>query len=512
MTEKRVIYAVSGLPEWVHLAKKMQTEHQWEPCYWITVPQTREIVEIFFPKVIHHCFYDANKGILPKPFDFDNILPLDRPIIMQYSHYEKNALHMMDRMDIHNSFPYKDRVRLYNKLLSYWLSIIVDLKPNLAFFHLSPHHPAEYILYAVCIENNIETIMFSNTSIPGNIYIKSKIHETPQYINNNYQFVLSNIHLINELSPENRKYLLNIKGDYDHAEPWYMKKQLLSENKPDKTKRDRIIHNISKLPFFLHLILSRKNKDMIVDSIYKKKEVKIESSFFSRQEMIDSNEKNSIYKSKLEEYYNTLCDEFDKNIEYIYVPLHYQPERTTSPDGDIYVNQLLMIKLLSSSIPENWIIYVKEHKSQYVRKLHGHQGRTMDDYDDLLALKNVKLIRTDCSPFELIDNSKAVATITGTAGWEAVIRGKPALVFGYAWYLPSEGVISISSRKDCINAINKINKGYNIDSNKVIAFLKSLEYSCHIGYLGPKEKDIFEISSEELINSFYNCINQYILN
>ena len=34
---------------------------------------------------------------------------------------------------------------------------------------------------------------------------------------------------------------------------------------------------------------------------------------------------------------------------------------------------------------------------------------------------------------KLIDKCKAVATITGTSGWEALIRGKPVLHFGYPW-------------------------------------------------------------------------------
>ena len=40
----------------------------------------------------------------------------------------------------------------------------------------------------------------------------------------------------------------------------------------------------------------------------------------------------------------------------------------------------------------------------------------------------------------LIKGSVAVATITGTAGWEALFHGKPVIAFGLAWYRWAQGV------------------------------------------------------------------------
>ena len=57
---------------------------------------------------------------------------------------------------------------------------------------------------------------------------------------------------------------------------------------------------------------------------------------------------------------------------------------------------------------------------------------------------------------ELIAKSRAVATITGTAGWEALQMGKPVICFGYAWYRSFPGVfrwdgLGIQTISDALN-------------------------------------------------------------
>ena len=57
-----------------------------------------------------------------------------------------------------------------------------------------------------------------------------------------------------------------------------------------------------------------------------------------------------------------------------------------------------------------------------------------------------------------MEKAKCVATITGTAGWEAITGGKNVVIFGKAWYKNFPGVYEFSD-KISINEIcdNKIN-------------------------------------------------------
>ena len=58
----------------------------------------------------------------------------------------------------------------------------------------------------------------------------------------------------------------------------------------------------------------------------------------------------------------------------------------------------------------------------------------------LFAIPAVRYLPIEVPTLELIAKSRAVATVTGTAGWEALQMGKPVLCFGFAWYRAFPGV------------------------------------------------------------------------
>lgn len=134
---------------------------------------------------------------------------------------------------------------------------------------------------------------------------------------------------------------------------------------------------------------------------------------------------------------------------YAYFPLHLQPEMTTSSLGGMYVDQMLAIERLARKMPSGSRVVVKENPKQ------NEYQRPASFYERLAAIPNVVLVPTKIDTFDLIKRSLFVATVTGTAGWEAVNLGKPALVFGKAWYERLPGVFKYKP---------------DIDLDKVIGF------------------------------------------
>lgn len=119
---------------------------------------------------------------------------------------------------------------------------------------------------------------------------------------------------------------------------------------------------------------------------------------------------------------------------FVYFPMHLQPEMTTATLGKEYNDQILAIERVRNLIPDDWYIYIKENP------LQAYTWRDKYFYARLKSLKNVRYIKGNTDTYELIRNCQFVATITGTAGFEAISGGKPVLVFGLAWYRCLPGV------------------------------------------------------------------------
>jgi hypothetical protein len=125
-----------------------------------------------------------------------------------------------------------------------------------------------------------------------------------------------------------------------------------------------------------------------------------------------------------------------------YFPLHLQPELTTSTFGGVFQDQLYAIELLSSALGEGWLILVKENPKQTYfqrRKLFFRRLRGMD---------NVRLVQSTYSTYKLMRRARFVATISGTACWEAIKGGKKCLIFGKAWFSRLPGVFTFTDSFD----------------------------------------------------------------
>lgn len=128
--------------------------------------------------------------------------------------------------------------------------------------------------------------------------------------------------------------------------------------------------------------------------------------------------------------------------KYVYFPLHLQPEMTTDTLGGCYRDQLLAVEQLARILPKDWLIYVKENPKQlfWMREKYF--------FKRLSCLPQVRYISRSVDTYQLMKHSQFVATISGTAGWEAISGGKPAVVFGQCWYKNFPGVFSFSDELD----------------------------------------------------------------
>ena len=126
------------------------------------------------------------------------------------------------------------------------------------------------------------------------------------------------------------------------------------------------------------------------------------------------------YYERILQYENL---EIDFNRKFVYFPLQYQPEMTTSTLGGDFSDQMLAIEHLLRILPDDTWIYVKENPKQ-TGAMRGPQF-----FDRLDRIPNLIVLPSYANTFELIDKSEFVATVTGTVGWEAICKGKKCTGF-----------------------------------------------------------------------------------
>lgn len=161
-------------------------------------------------------------------------------------------------------------------------------------------------------------------------------------------------------------------------------------------------------------------------------------------------------KFKLYQYFKTkISNRYTWGEKFVTFYLSYQPERTTLPEGDIFNQQLIAIRLLRSLLPKDISLVVKEHPSTYRNSLSLYT-RSKLFYSRIVALDNVYLCSLESDTFELLDDSLFISTISGSVAIEASARNKCTVYFGDVDYKGLAGSFSISSILDNTDLIYQI--------------------------------------------------------
>ncbi|WP_428024998.1 hypothetical protein [Arcobacter sp.] len=489
------VFYMSYQPYFVEMAKILYKEDDFQPVYWNIVNDIENNIKDVFENCILHNHYDAIKGIPPK--ELANILlePLCPKTLQKLSQCERIALRMMERNDTYaDNFAHRDRVLLYKYFVQYWVAIINKLKPKYIIFEEEPHQASEYVLYKVAKMMNVETIMFIRTTIDQRMYPVNEFETGSEIIKKKYETILNQKNKL-EISNEIEKYLEKIQGNYSEVISLHLYDQtdninnLLDEKSKFLKRLKKIFSfsiNLKKFKIQIKLLLDFNSQYFKSDQKQYFKSFK--NSNLKYIEHIYFKSKSIIKKYFLKKYYDKISEKsVDLTIPYIFCAIHYQPEKTTCPLGGDFDDQLYMIELLSKTMPKGWTLYVKEHPSQFVTSYarYGEHFRSYGYYDQIKKLKNVKLVSIKTDTFSLIDNAKAVATVTSTSAWEAVIRGVPSLTFGYSWFNHCNGIFYVKSLKDLEDFFELIHQNnYKPNIEDIKCFLTILEKNTFKSVIG----------------------------
>lgn len=160
-------------------------------------------------------------------------------------------------------------------------------------------------------------------------------------------------------------------------------------------------------------------------------------------------------------------DEVSLEEDFAFFPLHLEPEVTVSLMAPFYEDQINLIKQIARSLPLHFKLYVKEHPAMI-----GYRPQAY--YRELKKIPNVKIINPNVKSFELIKETKLIATLTGTVGWEGTILKKPVITFGDVFYNKLSWVKKCESLKELPYIIKSQLENFQYNEQELENFIAAI--------------------------------------
>lgn len=348
-----------------------------------------------------------------------NVGAIDIEVIDLMAKYEDTIYRMISRSAYNTSNMYVIR-KIYLNQLKFWNDYLTRNDVNLYIAGLA-HNVVTYIPYCLCKERNIKTIIvkpFSLLNFPF-YYISDDNIEDKTIVANALEGKYNFADFTNNKEMFENIYHRYVLKEGDTAQACIKKYAQLKYFVKSRTQG------------FLRVVRARKPYLMF----FKAKEIiKGRTEYIFNELYIHG----KYYKPKQED-------------RYILYAMHYQPEATTLPLAKSYVDQKLVIEAIAKSLPEGYLLYVKEHPNQ-----KSGCGREAGFYKEILEHKNVRLIKRNVGTDTLIDKAIAIASITGTILLESSCKEKPTIMFGNGLYEMVPGVQKVYTLGSVKDALEKV--------------------------------------------------------
>jgi len=371
----------------------------------------------------------------------DNNWYIPPEILIKLTRVQVIALAMMDRISVDGDLSYRQRTILFYKYCAYWWDKISKNSIEIFISLTIPHEVFDYICYEMCRCLGVQTVIMSKSKILGLYHVINQLEDFSEKSSK-------------DSNPVDKMATAVINDYFDLAEKHSLSTSDLQKYKEKKSESIRYDKN--KYTTAIKKILSagasllngvmygfNQIENDCMNPVYKSGNIVFRIYRFLE---LNSREKEIKYE------YDSCVTPPDLNKKYIYFPLHYQPEMTTIPRGDLFYEQNYLVSLIANNLPEDWFIYIKEHR------VFDFRGRYRGYYKQLIKNKRVKILPINYSSHSLMKSSMAIASVTGTAVWEGLLQKKLSIVFGYQFYTNLPGIYFVRSEQSLIDAIEDIKK------------------------------------------------------
>tara|TARA_B100000378_G_scaffold274899_1_gene270053 strand:+ start:6568 stop:8094 length:1527 start_codon:yes stop_codon:yes gene_type:complete len=486
----KYIYFPTGRQVWADLAKSLYESGSAEPVIWVGDPsldnQAASLVKdglVIDFIGIHSSM--AQFELNPDIQDFQVFQKITTSTVRE------KAIKMMDRHDPYGAYRNIDRDIFFKSFVLFSIDLINRYRPDFLLMAESPHSPFQFVLYKVAKVLGVEVFSFVSWSIAPLACIREDIDG--QLLNLESPI---DPNLKQKISERCEQFFDRFSGLNSDIEPEYMKRQRSQDE-----KSFTFFFKMKKAYYLLREMASR----LIINSIKMERGLLNGTRFdfmepAIKQIMVNRNQRDLRVNMEVSIDLKSI-----PKSAYAYFPLHYEPERTTNPDGLDFHDQITSILALRSWLPRETEIIVKEHYSQFTSALQGFKGRSKEFYFLLRNIKGVSLADPNINSKNLIEGAVLTATITGTAALESALLGVPAVIFGNPWFRGIPGVWDFSSTSEFADFKAECSKqSWEIEDIKGWVFEK-ISKNCFFLSINPSNEryfvDFYEGSEGRLLES-----------
>jgi len=429
--KKRAIFIDVERGSMLHLSRTLKP-YGVRPVMWMGYHAKLLDVQKRWPKCELYDYWRFNKGAAFFMPPGETAPPAAILTSEPFRRLKDQVVKMMDRSDIIGVFRYPDREALFYALFFHFYAKVKAKKPHLLISAHSPHVPAAMVLYGVCRMLKVKTLHLREVPQTDLTYLATDFEDG--FLQTETDQEAKNARL-----DDLKAYVAKFSAaDYGKIEPSYMKDQKAKDadvvtpeaqhGRFGHYRRQGLaidLHNPPRGRASYRVISS----DMLEDT----------PSVRFRVDMGQSeNDAWLAYKLDLlglqRFEYEQLALTPDLDRPFVYFPLHYEPEKTSNPDGGDWYNVYDAIAALRWKVPLDVPIYVKEHYSQLSPGMSGARGRSAYLYRAIRSLPNVAVIDMQTPQLELMTKAAFTASQTGTACIEAACLGRKAVLMGDIWF------------------------------------------------------------------------------
>lgn len=466
----RYIYIPAGRKLWFELAVELESVYGCEPVVWYG---DERLLPLYKNKFGGCHFVEREGAFLPALHAGES---LGRVLSSPDFHWVKDeAIKMLDRIDAHDLWGRKVREAFFYRQLLKACALVDSAQADFLLLSESPHDVLSYLIWRVCRIVGMPCLHFEAASIaPALVMVSAcssglkKIPRASGVEEPGFETVLRCV----------RDYLRRFESGF---QPTYMIAQKEKEA--------------------VHASFGRRFRDFLLRLYPVSLAVYREDMACKGGAALAARRLKLWGREKTDELRRAYAGKGRSDFwgqDFLYFPLHYEPERTTSPDGGVYYDQIRAVLELRARLPKSFLLVIKEHPSQHYKNMRGFKGREKSLYDLLEGIEGVLLASPEIPSSRLISSCRGLVTVTGTAALESVCSGRPALVLGNAWFLGAPGTYVENEFHRFMDACLEDRAGWGESVRDwIVAYFSKYAF---FGCVNPSNENSFS-SCEELLSS-----------